>query len=284
MPEVRLSDEVVLAYDATGDPQNPAIVLLHGVSMSRRYFHRQLKPLSARHHVLAVDFRGHGDSRNAKSGHTVPQYARDINDFIEALPIEHPVLLGWSMGALVAWDYVAQFGTRQLAGLIISGAAASDFKWDDFPHGCVDLAILHSQMSAVQADREAFLRHLVPEMFHHERTHKDIEWMVSECAKLPIGSLSAILFDQSVQDYRETITAIDIPTLICWGRHDKLLSVSGASDLQNRISHAEVAIFEDSGHCPFIEESEKFNAAVEDFASRVLARQLNPMAGRSHPA
>jgi pimeloyl-ACP methyl ester carboxylesterase len=271
MPEVTLSDEVALAYDDVGDPQNAAIVLLHGVSMSRRYFHRQLGPLSARHRVLAVDLRGHGDSRKCESGHTIPQYARDIKGFMEALGIKYPVLLGWSMGAFVAWDYIRQFGTRQLAGLIITDEAASDFRWDGFPHGCMDLSILHSHMSAVQADKETFLRQLVLEMFHNEQPPEDIEWMVSECAKLPIGSLSAILFDQSVQDYRETIAAIDIPSLICWGRHDKLLSVSGVSDLQNRISDAEVAIFEDSGHCPFIEESEKFNMTVEEFASRILA-------------
>jgi non-heme chloroperoxidase len=94
--------------------------------------------------------------------------------------------------------------------------------------------------------------------------------MVAECAKLPIGALSAILFDQSAQDYREPAT-IDIPTLICWGRHDELLPVSGAGDLQNRIGGAEVVIFEDSGHCPFIEETEKFNATVEEFTGRVLA-------------
>jgi pimeloyl-ACP methyl ester carboxylesterase len=150
--------------------------------------------------------------------------------------------------------------------LIISGEAASDFKWDDFPHGCTDLPDLHSQMSAVQADKESFLRRLVPHMFHCEQTSEDIEWMVGECAKLPIGSLSAILFERSVRNYRETITAIDIPTLICWGRHDKLLPVSGASDLRDRISDADVVIFEKSGHCPFIEESEKFNAAVKAFA------------------
>jgi non-heme chloroperoxidase len=271
MPEVTLSDEVALAYDEVGDPQNPAIVLLHGVAMSRRYFHRQLEPLSARHRVLAVDFRGHGDSQKSESGHTVPQYARDIKCFMDALRIEHPVLLGWSMGAFVAWDYIGQFGREQLGGLIISDEAASDFMWDDFPHGCVDLAALHTQMNEVQADKEAFLRHLVAEMFHHKQTPEDIEWMVSECAKLPIGALSAILFDQSVQDYRETIATINIPTLICWGRHDKLLSVSGATDLHNRIPDAEIVIFEDSGHCPFIEESEKFNAVVEEFAKRVLA-------------
>lgn len=271
MPEVTLSDDVVLTYDDRGDPQSPAIVLLHGVSMSRRYFHRQLEPLSERHRVLAVDLRGHGDSRKTEGGHTIPQYARDIRAFMEALGIEHPVLLGWSMGAFVAWDYIRQFGTSQLAGLIISDEAASDFKWDDFPHGFIDLPTLHSLMSDVQEDQDAFLRHLVPEMFHNEQLPEDVEWMVAECAKLPIGALSAILFDQSVQDYRETIATIDIPTLICWGRHDELLPVSGADDLHSRIGGAEVVIFEDSGHCPFIEETEKFNATVEEFTSRVLA-------------
>jgi pimeloyl-ACP methyl ester carboxylesterase len=110
MPEVALSDEVVLAYDDIGDPRDPAVVLLHGVSVSRRYFHRQLQPLSARHRVLAVDLRGHGDSRKCESGHTVPQYAQDLKGFMAALGIEHPILLGWSMGAFVAWDYIGSLG------------------------------------------------------------------------------------------------------------------------------------------------------------------------------
>ena len=271
MPEVTVSHDVALAYDDLGDSGNPAIVLLHGVSMSRRYFHRQLEPLSARHRVLAVDLRGHGDSHKSESGHTIPQYARDLQGFLQVLGLEQPILLGWSMGAFVAWDYIGQFGTAALAGLIISDEAASDFLWDDFPHGSMDLPALHARMSAAQTDKDAFLRTLVPAMFHNEQTPADIEWMVGECDKLPIGALSAIFFDQSVQDYRETIATIDIPTLICWGRHDKLLPVSGAADLATRIPDAEVVIFEDSGHCPFLEESEKFNAAVEAFVSRILA-------------
>ena len=271
MPEVTLSNDVVLAYDDAGDPNGPPLVLLHGVSMSRRYFHRQLEPLSASHRVLAVDLRGHGDSGKTESGHTIPQYARDLSLFMDAMGIEQPVMLGWSMGAFVAWDYIRQFGTGRLAALIISDEAASDFKWDDFPHGFIDLATLHSLMTDVQEDKDAFLRHLVPEMFHNEQSPQDVEWMVGECAKLPIGALSAILFDQSVQDYREAVATIDIPTLICWGRHDELLPVSGAADLQSRIPGAEVVIFEDSGHCPFIEETEKFNATVTEFVARVLA-------------
>ncbi len=278
MPELKLSDDAVLAYDDVGDPHSPALVLIHGVSMSRRYFDRQIEPLSERHRVVAVDLRGHGDSSDAPSGHTIPQYARDLRQLIESLGIERPILLGWSMGAFVAWEYILQFGTGGLAGLIVSDEAASDFKWDDFPHGFIDLPTLHSLMSDVQGDKDAFLRHLVPEMFHHEQPPADVEFMVGECAKLPIGALSAILFDQSVQDYRETIATIDIPTLVCWGRHDELLAVSGAGDLQQRVPHAEVVIFEDSGHCPFIEETDKFNATVDEFAARVFEQDAAPAA------
>jgi non-heme chloroperoxidase len=78
MTEVALSNGITLAYDDQGSGDGQSIVLIHGISMSRRYFHRQLEPLSTRHRVIAVDLRGHGDSEKVESGHTVPQYARDV--------------------------------------------------------------------------------------------------------------------------------------------------------------------------------------------------------------
>jgi pimeloyl-ACP methyl ester carboxylesterase len=89
--------------------------------------------------------------------------------------------------------------------------------------------------------------------------------MVSESSKLPTGPLSAILFDQTVQDYRDVLPTIDVPTLICWGEHDQLLPVSGAPYMRDHIRGARLEVFGDSGHCPFLEESEKFNRIVEEF-------------------
>jgi pimeloyl-ACP methyl ester carboxylesterase len=272
MPEITLANGVTLAYDDRGDRAEPPIVLLHGVSMSRRYFHKQLAGLSPQHRVLALDLRGHGDSEKTDAGHTVPQYARDLKLFIEALGLEQPVLLGWSMGAFVAWDFIRQFGTSLLEAMVVTDEAASDFKWDGFPHGFVDLPTLHALMTAVQEDRLEFLQGLVPQMFHHEQPPGEIAWMVTECAKLPTGPTAAILFDQCVQDYREVLSQIDLPTLICWGRYDALLPVSGATHLHESIPGSQLVIFEDSGHCPFIEESEIFNRTVTQFVTEVSAQ------------
>jgi pimeloyl-ACP methyl ester carboxylesterase len=263
--EITLPNGITLTYDDEGAKDSLALVLIHGISMSRRYFHKQLEPLSARHRVIAVDLRGHGDSEKIESGHTVPQYARDMNQFIEALGLHRPVLLGWSMGVFVALEYIRQFGTGGICGLIDVDEAASDFKWDGWAHGFLDLPALHSLMTAVQDDKEAFTKGFVPEMFRHPPHQKDLEWMVSESSKLPTGPLSAILFDQTVQDYRDVLPTIDVPTLICWGEHDQLLPVSGAPYMRDHISGARLEVFDESGHCPFLEESDKFNRVVQDF-------------------
>jgi pimeloyl-ACP methyl ester carboxylesterase len=268
LAEIKLENGITLAYDEAGRSDDRPVVLIHGVSMSRRYFHRQLGPLADGNRVIAVDLRGHGGSEKVESGHTIPQYARDIDAFLRVLELERPVLLGWSMGAFVVFDYVKQFGTGAIRGVVVVDESATDFKWDGYPHGFVDLETLHSFMTDIQNDRMEFLRHLVEAMFHEPPAEADRDWMVAECARLPIGSLSAILFDQSVQDYREVVPKIDLPTLICWGRHDALLPVSGAANLHEFIPQAQVELFEDSGHCPFLEETDRFNDVLGAFLAR----------------
>jgi pimeloyl-ACP methyl ester carboxylesterase len=174
------------------------------------------------------------------------------------------------MGVFVVLDYIRQFGTDSIGGLIDVDEAASDFKWDGWEHGFLDLPTLHSLMTAVQDDKDAFIRDFVPDMFHNPQTQQNLEWMVSESSKLPTGPLSAILFDQTVQDYRDVLETIDVPTLICWGEHDQLLPVSGAPYMRDHIQGARLEVFGDSGHCPFLEESEKFNQVVQGFLDSVL--------------
>jgi pimeloyl-ACP methyl ester carboxylesterase len=169
------------------------------------------------------------------------------------------------MGVFVVLDYIRQFGTDGIRGLIDVDEAASDFKWEGWVHGFLDLPTLHSLMTAVQDDKEAFIADFVPDMFHRPPAGEDLGWMVAESSKLPAGSLSAILFDQTVQDYRDLLPAIDLPTLICWGEHDRLLPVSGAQYMREHLRGARLELFDESGHCPFLEESDKFNRVVQEF-------------------
>ena len=65
------------------------LVLLHGVSMSAAYFHPVIDPLAAAgYRVIVPDLRGHGRSPHAEGGHTIGQYADDVNALLDALGID----------------------------------------------------------------------------------------------------------------------------------------------------------------------------------------------------
>ena len=91
-----------LYYEDHGEGQ--PIVFLHGVMAGIRYFEPQLRGLSDRYRTIGMDFRGHGRSEKTELEHTVPRYARDLDAFIEHQALDEVILVGWSMGALVAWE------------------------------------------------------------------------------------------------------------------------------------------------------------------------------------
>src|SRR5438105_14802427 len=105
---------VRLAYDDRGSGRS--VVLVHGVSMSRRFFERNIDGLAERFRVVSIDLRGHGESPAQEGGHTVAQYARDLRAAMGRLGLDGAVAVGWSMGTMVVRDMIARFGTDGLAG------------------------------------------------------------------------------------------------------------------------------------------------------------------------
>lgn len=252
---------IVAHESGTGTP----LILIHGVWMSSRFYERNVPELSQRFHVIAVDLPSHGASPKFPDGHTVGAYAREIDQFIRSRGFKKVALAGWSMGCFVIWDYIQQFGTSQLAANILVSQGPTDFRWPDWPHGPFDLTALQSMMRKCQEDQEGLLRGYLPNMFKTHPGEKEIEWMLAETLKVPASTASAILFDQSLVDYRNMLQQIDVPTLLCWGRDEKCVAVSDGAYIQNQLKGSKLVIFEESGHCPFFEEARKFNSEVSAF-------------------
>ena len=69
-------------------------------------------------------------------------------------------------------------------------------------------------------------------------------------------------------DIRHRLEEIDVPTLIVWGRNDRVVPVPAALAYKKRIDHAELVIFDHCGHLPQLERPERFNRVLEDFLQR----------------
>ncbi len=264
MPTRELSTGATVSFEdqGTGRP----IVLLHGVAMSRVFFERNVEDLATDHRVIALDFRGHGSSPQMDEGHEVAQYARDVRALLVDLDLQGAVLVGWSMGSLVIWDYLRQFGQdNHVAGVVIISQGPSDLIQDDWPHGIADHATLGEYLDMMQSDSRGFLGGFLPEMFHTSPDEATIERFLDDICRAGTNTATLILADQTVQDYRADMPSYHVPHLLVWGSDEKVVKLASADWLSAQLPNSEVHVFDTSGHCPMWEEADRFNALVRQW-------------------
>lgn len=92
---------VVLVYDDVGDA-NPPVLLLHGLGDARSTWRRLVPGLAARHRVLALDFRGHGESGHAPGTYTLEHHVADAVALCDQVLGQPAVVVGHSLGGVVA--------------------------------------------------------------------------------------------------------------------------------------------------------------------------------------
>lgn len=272
MPEIQIRG-ATLSYRDHGEGR--PVVFLHGVWMSGRFFERQIRTVGAEYRALALDFRGHGASEPTPDGHTVPEYAADLRQFLVTLGLEDVVLVGWSMGAFVIWDYVRQFGCDRLAGTVIVDESPSDFAWPGWDLGPITPDLLRELNEGVQTARQGLIAHFIPAMFAGEPSEADVAWIAEEMAKPPAGVASAILVDQSLRDYREHLAAVTVPTLVVHGADEKLITVAAGRYVAEHCPDARLVVFDESSHCPFLEEPERFDETLLAFLSTLASRSTD---------
>ena len=181
-------------------------------------------------------------------------------DLRDAVPV------GWSMGCMVILDYFKQFGGDNITGTVLVDQTPSDFKSPDWEQGLFDLPTLIHLMSEMQTGREEVFCGFVPMMFKEPPAEEDVEWMVAENMRLSASIASTVLFDQTMQDYHADLSKVTVPTLvISGGAEGKLLPVEGLRFVHENIPGSSFSCHEDSSHCPFLEETERFNREVEAF-------------------
>ncbi len=258
-----LPDGARLAYDDAGSGRD--VVLIHGMCMTRRFYDRNFDELAKRFRVVRVDLRSHGDSPAAEGGNSVAQYARDLKHFVDGLGLSKPVLVGWSMGTLTIWDAIRQFGGDWIGGHVNVSQGPADLVKDDWPLGAFGTDDLFGLLAGAQADYRATMEHLIPLMLKDEPSTADGSFLLSETMKIGANCGTLCMLDQSLQDYRDVVGTHGVPTLMTWGRDEKLIKVAAGEWLQEREAGSRLEIFEESGHCPMWEEPAKFNQIVGDW-------------------
>ncbi len=236
------------------------VVMVHGVCMTSAFFHPTVEAVAAAGmRAVALDLRGHGRSPASDGGHTITQYARDLDALLRALSIERCVLAGWSMGNLVIWEHMRQFGTGRVVGHVNISQGPTDLVSDAFPFAPLSFEALTGFIHAVQETPGPAWEHFAPAMFKDELSAEDLAWCLAEIEPIGANTASCILLDQTVYDAREAIAAANVPTLNVFGADEKLIPLAMGEWCRDAIAGSTLVVLDGSGHCPQIEEPEAFN-------------------------
>jgi non-heme chloroperoxidase len=245
------------------------MVLIHGWPLSdAMYEYQQAALVQKGYRVIAITLRGFGLSDKPGGKYNYDVFADDIKVVLDKLKIENATIGGFSMGGATVIHYVARHHAAHVAKLALFGAAAPVWtKRDDFQFGLWTKEDVNGLIALNNTNRPQLLENF-GKIFPASETSVApgyASWLGAiqlQASPYAMGESLKALRDT---DLREDLKQINIPTLIIHGKLDKICAFDLAEQTHKSIPGSKLVALEKSGHGLFIEELDKFNAALLDF-------------------
>ena len=260
-----------------GRRDGPVIILLHGANSSLQTWEPLVKRLGTSYRVVTLDLPGHG-----LTGGT-PDEDYDADGMIAAvdvvaakLGLDHFVLGGNSMGGWVAWRYALDEPERVDALLLLDAAGMPLRKGERAPPSNIGFRILQYPLGRWLAT-QITPRSLVEESLRGSVAKQDIvdEAMIDrywELLRFPGNREATVLRARMDREpaMASRVGEITAPTLILFGKQDRLINPTAAETFHDRIAGSEVVLLDGIGHLPMEEAPDATAAAIADFLKRRL--------------
>lgn len=279
---VDVSDGGRIHVVESGD--GPPIVLVHGVTLSAAIWPRQLRDLSGSHRVVALDLRAHGQSTVGRDGLTFDRMAKDILEVIEELSISRAVLVGHSMGGMVAQTLMLNYpdiAGEKLAGLVLVATSAGPLVPRRGPTSSV-IEVLGAGARRALGHMERNGRGLLPPQddvaawvsrasFGSSPEPASIELMRSITGAMSPSAMGELLGPLLGFDVHREIAAIDIATRVVVGSKDLLTPPRMARLMAREIPGAQLIVLQGSGHMVMLERADELNDILDELCRAVAS-------------
>jgi pimeloyl-ACP methyl ester carboxylesterase len=269
-----------IAYRDTG--QGPALLLIHGMAGSSATWDAVIPQLAKKYRVIAPDLLGHGESAKPRGDYSLGAFAAWLRDLLNELGVERATVIGQSLGGGIAMQFAYQHRDYcERLVLIGSGGLGPD---------------LSPMLRFLSAPGAEFLLPVVTPQPVLNLGNKLGSWLTSAGIQSPRAgqmwqaycSLSDAPTRQaflrtlrSVVDHRgQAVSALnklhltaDLPTLLIWGDHDRIIPVAHAYAAHDALAGSRLEVLEGVGHFPHVEVPTVVTDILEDFFASTASQQ-----------
>jgi microsomal epoxide hydrolase len=237
----------------------PVIGLVPGWSMPAAIWREQLRGLGTTYCVAALDPRGQGESEVAPGGYNIARRSEDVREFAARYP--GLVLVGWSLGALEALEYVRRHGSGAIRALVLVDTSVGEDPQPPAAGGFLE---------SLKRDRRAAIEGFVRDSFRSLRTDEEIAALTDAALRMPLEA-SLSLFPRSLprEHWRGIARSFPKPLLYVVSAQ----FAGQAESLKKNRPATRTELFEHAGHALFADEPARFNALLAQFVVDVAAPQ-----------
>ena len=204
---------------------------------------------------------------------TIPSYGRFLLDFLAEAGVGECAVIGNSMGGFIAAECAIRDPGRFAKLGLISAAGVSAARMRREPAELAGrLAIASSPLVLALQERglrRPGLRYWAFRMVfqHPGRIRPELLWEFFKSGAGKAGFLPALV-NLAGYDFLDRLEVVELPTLIVWGREDRIVPSVDALEYGRLLSNSETVIFGDTGHVPMAERPVRFNRLLEAFLAR----------------
>jgi pimeloyl-ACP methyl ester carboxylesterase len=263
-----------ISVSQDGPRDAPALVLIHGLGASTRWWDSVVPRLASSYRVIRIDLLGHGRSaKPAGGGYTIPQQAHRVGQALDRLGVEHAVLVGHSTGGYVATALAEQRGDLVTAIALIDTGPRMDAFISGGPVGkLIDVPVVGQLLWRLRTDgiiRRGLGTAFAPGFRVPQQAVDDTRGMTYHALTAASHASDDYLNQRSLPD---RLTALGKPLLVIFGELDQRWRSSSAA-LFRAVAGARVELVPRVGHSPMVEDPPDTATLLLDFTSSVLHRQ-----------
>jgi pimeloyl-ACP methyl ester carboxylesterase len=250
-----------LAYRQRGD--GPPLLLLHGGVCDSRVWSAQLDTLAGEFTVIAWDAPGCGGSSDPPENFRMPDFARALAGFVDALGLQPAYVLGHSWGSALALElYRVRPETVRALVLVAAYAGwAGSLAPDEVARRLASALAL--------AERETFEPASVPGLFSDVMPADRAALLTAVMSEIRPAGTQTMAHALAESDLRNVLSQIAVPTLLLYGDSDERAGLDVAEALHGAIPGSTLVTMPGVGHECFLEASDAFDAEVRKYLRSV---------------